>query len=42
MILDIKIMIHVNTGKINNKNKLFWGARKYGHAVIGVFLSDGM
>ena len=42
MILDIKIIIHVNAGKINNKNKLFKGAGQYVDSVIGVFWSDEM
>lgn len=42
MILDTKIIILVNTGKSNNKNKLFRGTRQYRDSVIGVFWSDEM
>ena len=34
MILDIKIILLVNTGKNNSKNKLFRGIKQHGDGVI--------
>ena len=34
MILDIKIILLVNTGKNNSKNKLFRRVRQHGDGVI--------